>query len=385
MCWVCTSRRDDTSSLRFARASTLRFLASPSEPAGVFYGLDDAQWEAGEAFLQRWPTVDIHAHPGRFFLPSADVRPAGMEDFGEPYVAEAVDDMRAGGVSAVAFATVADSVILGLRPIGLGPVRDFRPGEAIADHEVQMRRLDELVAAHGLPLAISAADVRDAFARGKVACIKTVEGGDFIEDRLERLAEARERGVRAITLIHYRSNQIGDTQTDPDVHGGLTALGREIVSEMNHLDVLIDLSHATYATTLQAVRASRQPMLLSHSNIALQAQHPRLVSPDHARVVTEAGGLIGAAPAGFAGERTFGDYIDRLLRMIDIVGPNHIAIGTDMDFTFRPVFTSYRDWAALPATLLARGFAEEEVAKVLGGNYLRIFDGARRTNSGNLH
>ena len=89
--------------------------------------------------------------------------------------------------------------------------------------------------------------------------------------------------------------------------------------------------------------------------------------------MTERGGIVGAVPAGFGGQERFTDYVDTLMRMIDLLGIDHVAIGTDMDFTFRPVFTSYRDWAAIPASLLARGLKADEVAKLIGGNFLRVF------------
>lgn len=115
-----------------------------------------------------------------------------------------------------------------------------------------------------------------------------------------------------------------------------------------------------------------QPMVLSHSNIASTGgSHPRLVSPNIARLIAQTGGLIGCVPAGFA-QSSLDDYVDTIFRTIDTIGIDHVAIGTDMDFTYRSVLPSYRDWPALAGTLLARGLAEHEAAKVMGGNAIRI-------------
>jgi membrane dipeptidase len=89
-------------------------------------------------------------------------------------------------------------------------------------------------------------------------------------------------------------------------------------------------------------------------------------------VVTEAGGLIGALPAG-AGETRFVDYVDTIFRAVDDLGIDHVGVGTDMDFTFKAVLDDYRDWPLVPAALLARGMGSSEVAKVMGGNFLRLF------------
>jgi Membrane dipeptidase (Peptidase family M19) len=84
------------------------------------------------------------------------------------------------------------------------------------------------------------------------------------------------------------------------------------------------------------------------------------------------GGIIGSWPSGL-GLSSFADYIDAILRLVDAAGIDHTAIGTDMDANFKPVLRSYRDWSLIPAALLARGMREDEVAKVMGGNFMRIF------------
>jgi membrane dipeptidase len=92
-------------------------------------------------------------------------------------------------------------------------------------------------------------------------------------------------------------------------------------------------------------------------------------------LVAGAGGVIGAWPCGF-GLETFADYIDAIRRLTDAVGIDHVAIGTDMDANYKPVFRNYGDWALIPAALLARGMHEPEVAKIVGDNLLRVLRSA---------
>jgi membrane dipeptidase len=185
--------------------------------------------------------------------------------------------------------------------------------------------------------------------------------------------EAFRHGVRAVTLVHYHVNQIGDIQTEAPVHNGLTALGKSIVNEMNRTGIIIDLAHATFAVTRDVLSVSGEPIMISHTNIATaSASHPRLISIEHAKLVASAGGIIGSWPSGM-GQTSFSDYIDSIQRLVDTVGIDHAAIGTDMDANFKPVLRSYRDWSLIPAALLARGMHDEEVAKIMGGNFLRVF------------
>lgn len=283
-----------------------------------------------------------------------------------------VDEMRAGGLAAVMFATVADLPVLGRTQRGMSAVRNFEPDEAFSDYLRQVRAAGVAFRRAKLPLARSGTEIAAAHGDGLVSGLLSIEGGDFIENRLDRIDQAATRGVRSITLVHYRTNQIGDTQTEAPVHGGLTRLGRETIRAMEAAGVLVDLSHASYDTVRQATSIATRPMLLSHSNItAAGGTHPRLISLEHARQVTGTGGLVGCVPAGF-GQASFDDYVDTIFRAVDQLGIDHVAIGTDMDFTYHSVMPSYLAWPVLAGALLERGMSEAETAKVMGSNVMRI-------------
>jgi len=336
--------------------------------------LSAEQRAAGVAFLKRHASVDTHSHPGRFFLRQLPEQTPTTRAFGEAFEERAIADLTAGNVSATLFCAVADMRLLEMTAAqGLRAARDWSPGEAYADYQRQLVLLKALLANHALTSGLTSADIEAAHRHHATAAVFAVEGGDFIEDRLDRVDGAFRDGVRAITLVHYHINQIGDIQTEAPVHGGLTALGKAIVAEMNRTGIIIDLAHTTFAVTKDVLAASSKPVIISHTNIATPAlSHPRLISREHAKLVAAAGGVIGSWPSGI-GQTTFSDYIDSIQRLIDTVGVDHVAIGTDMDANFKPVLRSYRDWSLLPAALLARGLRDDEVAKIMGGNFLRIF------------
>ncbi len=320
----------------------------------------------------RW--VDVHAHPGRFFvrgLPAAEPITALL---GAETTERALEDLAAGGVALACFATVADLRVLRVDPArGLCAGRAFEPGEARADHERQLAALDEVTTRAGVARILAPADLEVAQAADQLGILISCEGGDFLEGCLERVAEAYDRGVRSITLVHYRVNELGDIQTESPAHGGLTPFGVSVVREMNRLGMVVDLAHATFDVTKQVLDVSSHPVMISHSHLASSGDaHPRLLSREHALAVAERGGLVGAWPAGVA-LASFDDFIDEILRMVDVLGVEHVAIGTDMDANYRPVVQSYRQFPDIATALAARGVGSGEVANILGGNFFRLF------------
>ncbi len=318
--------------------------------------------------------VDVHAHAGRCFLAGLDGAAPLAGALGSADIPRALLEAREAGMAAVTLATVGDLGVLAPHPDkGLYASRAFAPGEARAGHQRQLDGISRAIDALGAPLAMAAADIERAAAQAQTAVLLTCEGGDFLEGDLAALADARARGVSSLTLVHYRVNEIGDVQTEDPVHGGLSAFGREVVTECNRLGMIVDCAHATFETTIAALERSADPIMISHSHLDHAGRHhPRLLSTAHARAVASAGGLIGAWPSGVT-STGLGDFVDEIVRLADLVGIDHVAIGTDLDANYRPVLASYADYALLPEMLARRGLGSAETAKVLGGNFLRLF------------
>ncbi len=321
----------------------------------------------------RSPRVDVHAHPGRCFLggiPEADPARTVLGS------AEAVAGFRRAedaGMAAVSFATVADLRVLQLVGSRFAAAREFAPGEAYADHQRQLEAILDVARQVDATVVSGADDILRLHRTGQTGLLVTCEGADFIEDgadadAFERVHEAHAAGVRSITIVHYRQNRYGDLQTEPPFHHGLSAAGRQLVAVMNDLGMIVDLAHASFETTVDAVGVSRHPVMISHSHLAgPRSDHPRLVTDEHARAVSDAGGLIGAWPSGVVSE-TLDDFIDEVVRLVELVGVEHVAIGTDLDANFRPVLTEYGQFDDLDSGLAARGLGAEDIDRVLGGN-----------------
>jgi membrane dipeptidase len=347
-----------------------------AQSGGSGLKLTDAQVAAGRAFLAKHPSVDVHAHPGRFFLRDYAGANATAKAMGPPFEAKALKAMADGKISAALFNCVADAVLLEqTKTGGMAAAREFQPGEAWAEYRRQTGVLKAMVARHEAAAGLTPAEIEAARKAGRVAAVFAIEGGDFIESRMERVHQAYADGVRSITIVHYHPNQIGDPQTEAPRFPGLTDVGKDVVREMNRAGIIVDLAHASFGVTRDAVGISTRPMMISHTNLKRpDVDHPRLVSVEHARLVTEHGGIVGSVPSGI-GQKTVADWITSILRLVDAVGVDHVAIGTDMDANYLPVFADYAQWPLIPAALLAHGMHEAEVAKIMGGNFLRLMGG----------
>ena len=292
-----------------------------------------------------------------------------VTSLGAASVTGAVQAARAAGVTALTLATVSDVVVLRLDPVtGLRAHRDFSPGEAYADHLRQLEGIGQAVAAAGAEVATSAAEVDRATRDGRTVVLLGCEGGDFLDGDLRRLDEARAAGVTVLTLLHYRPSEIGDVQTEPPTHGGLTRFGRAVVAECNRLGIVIDCAHASFDTTMDVLEASDQPVIISHGQLAYPGTaHPRLLTTRHAAAVASAGGLIGAWPAGLT-SRSLADFGTEIIRLTDVVGPGHVAIGTDLDGNYQPVLTSYHQLTDLARLLHDHGLPAAHIRQILGSN-----------------
>jgi membrane dipeptidase len=291
---------------------------------------------------------------------------------GDESVRRTVDDMQVGHMWGGFFTVIADSILLELGPDGISVNRDFEPGEAWALYKKQMSDLKELLSTMPAVEAHVAEDVELLHAEGRVAAFIGCEGGHCLEGQIEHLEEMSDDGVLLLQLVHYAMNDIGDLQTLEPVYNGLSSFGRDVIREMDRLGMIIDVAHASFETVVNVAETSKNPMVLSHSQLKTDTkQHPRLIEPDHAKVIAETGGIIGMWPSGF-GNDTMQDFVDNTMRLIDLIGIEHVGLGTDMDGNYKPVFDTYRQLPEWVAGLLEFGLSDEELARVVGGNALRV-------------
>jgi membrane dipeptidase len=325
---------------------------------------------AAERIVQGTVSVDLHSHPG-------------LQPTSRRTVDQQLAQLGQGHVTACVFTVSTDRPVLGIVPgREIYATRTPEPGELYTYTYATLEPLFSRFESGGLMHVKTAADLDAAAAAGRRGAIVATEGGDFLEGRLERVQEAYDRGIRSIQLVHYRVNELGDIQTAAAVHNGLTPFGREVVREMNRLGMLVDLAHAHESGVRAAVDVSTNPMMISHTNLQNRSGWRRFVTAEHARLVTTHGGIIGAMPIAVGIDGMSG-YIDEILRLIDAVGIDHVAIGTDMNGVLPPyiIFDDYAEWPSIGASLLARGVRADELGKVLGGNFRRVFQAVTAAQS----
>ena len=314
--------------------------------------------------LRKSISVDVHTHGGKTGITSQ-----------APPNDDLANAMRAGSLAVACLADVPDGPVLGRNTEGvLAALRTPEPGELYRHHLERLAWMDEMVANHGLRRALSAADLEAAHNAGQPAIIADVEGLDFLETKIERLEEAHQRGIRHLQLVHYTPNDIGDFQTGAITHQGLTAFGAEVIRACHRLGFVCDVAHATEDMVKQAVKIATKPLLLSHTALSgSRAMGPtpltgRQISPDHARAIAETGGSIGI----WHFFPSLDKYVDGLKEMAEIIGVDHVSIGTDQHVTPGSL-PDYAQWVHLVAAMLRGGFTPEEAGKIAGGNYMRIF------------
>jgi len=304
------------------------------------------------------------------------------------------------------------------------PAETARTGDAAHQTLEQIERVHGLVRRYSddLELAATADDVVRIHRAGRIASLLGIEGGYSIEGSLPLLSTYHRLGVRYMTLTHADTTEWADSATDEPRHGGLTAFGEEVVREMNRLGMLVDLSHVSVETMEDALRVSRAPVIFSHSSAHAIAEHARNVPDDVLRRVKENGGVVminffsgfvvpesartmaamfdvrrelrarhaddadyEAAVAAWQEQNpiepgTLEDVLRHIDHVAEVAGIDHVGLGSDYDGV--PVLPEgLEDVSAYPAItrgLVARGYSDEDVRKVLGENVLRVLRGAEK-------
>jgi len=328
--------------------------------------LDVARSEnTAEADARRTPTIDLHSHAGR-------VIPSRTSGFGRPFEPVA-GQMRAGGMDIICLATVADTPVTRVERGMVRAWREPEPGELYAWFLQAQARAHALIEREGLGVVTDTPGL--AAAVGKPSVIISSEGADFLDERIERVDQAYDEfGLRHLQLTHYRVNSLGDIQTVPAVHGGLTDFGRQVVRRCNERGIVVDVAHAPIETVRGVVETATRPLVLSHTSLSRSPPpFSRLISPEHAKLIAETDGVIGIWPP--AGRfPTIAALAGGIRDMVDVVGVAHVGLGTDMlGLTGPSVFDTYAKLPALSAAVAHDGFQPDVIAALPGGNYARVF------------
>jgi membrane dipeptidase len=299
-------------------------------------------------------TVDFHSHAWR------------RSDF--------ATDLRRSGLNLVVMVATSDRLLLNRdsgRQRALGTVA---PGALYANTTEQLAVIQQAVEREDFIAIRAPADAQRARDAGKPGVLLGCEGADVLEGNLERLQELHAAGVRLMQLVHYRVNELGDIQTEDAVHNGLTPFGADVVRTCNRLGILVDVAHATFEATQQAAKTTTRPLLLSHTFLRDRPRrYTRGILREHALAVKETGGVVGVVPFPSAFP-TLQDYTEGIARMVDAVGVNHVGIGGDLaGIRGGPPYRRFEQFPEVVQMLQSRGFSSEDVAKITGGNFMRLF------------
>lgn len=264
-------------------------------------------------------------------------------------------------------------------------------GNALLQTLAQIQLVRDMVRRYpeSFELATTAADVERIAASGKVASLMGVEGGHSIENSLQVLRQFHDLGVRYLTLTHTRSLDWADSCADEPRCHGLSPFGEEVVREMNRLGMVVDLSHVSVETMQAALRATRAPVMFSHSSARALCDVPRNVPDDVLRLLPANGGVVLinfnsgfiAPTAELARDKkargTLGDVVDHIEHVINVAGIDHVGLGSDFDgVTSLPVgLEDVSCYPAITQELLNRGYNRAAIHKILGGNMLRVLGG----------
>ncbi len=284
-------------------------------------------------------------------------------------------------------------------------------GEAYERFLNGLDAMDKVLETNQMKRVLTFSDLKKAHQLGVPTVIQSVEGGHFLEGKIERLTIAYERGLRQLGLLHDNdaSVPLGDIYTNPAQWGGLSDFGKTVVKECNRLGILLDLTHCSDEAINMALQLSTKPVVVSHTSLNTQLGQnptmakmmtPRLIRKEQARMIADAGGVIGIW-------RHLTDtplaYAQNIKAMVDVVGIDHVCLGTDTKLT--PAYRSPNANQNRPnnnqkrfgertneiwetqtkgyfytvvEALLALGFKERDIIKIGGGNFCRVFDKATK-------
>ena len=366
--------------------------------------------------------VDTHADtPQRFLDQNFDIGSTDSKDIGHI----SLDKVREGNLGAEFFSIWVEPSFKGQYAHRALDLIDSVYEQAARHHDRMM-------------MAFSTDDIQRAHEQKALAALLGIEGGHAIENDLRLLREFYRLGVRYMTLTWSNTNEWADSSGDSDDpkvrhHNGLTAFGKEVVVEMNRLGMMVDISHVSDKTFYDTVALSKAPIIASHSSARALTNHPRNLTDDMLRALARNNGVVqvnffsgfvdedfrrvfdastkerDAAVAAFVERRkaegklaTYVEYewierawaariprppfkslIDQIDHIAKVAGVDHVGLGSDFDGVSGATPAGMDSAADLPKItqgLLDRGYSPGDIAKILGGNLMRVFRDVERVS-----
>ena len=233
-------------------------------------------------------------------------------------------------------------------------------------------------------IARTPADLWQNKREGRKSIMLGIENGLALEGKLENLQHFADRGIVYMTLCHNGDNDICDSASKTqNTHGGVSAFGEQVIREMNRLGILVDMSHAGEKSFYDALDISKKPIVCSHSSARALCDHPRNLTDDQMRALAAKGGVAQTTIYhGFLrkdGEATIVDVIAHLEHAIQVMGIDHVGLGTDFDGDGGvPGLADSSELIHFTRQLLRKRYSDEDIQKIWGGNFLRVMAEAQK-------
>ena len=240
-------------------------------------------------------------------------------------------------------------------------------------------QIEDIVANNSryISIARTPADLYADKRQGRKSIMFAIENGLALEHDLANVKRFAQRGVVYITLCHNGDNDICDSARGCNTHEGVSQFGEQVIREMNHQGIMVDLSHAAEKSFYDALEISETPIVCSHSNCRALCDHPRNLTDDQLRALAARGGVAHTTLyGGFLrqhGEARILDAISHLEHAIEVMGIDHVGLGTDFDGDggVRGLANS-SELINFTLELLRRKYSERDIRKIWGGNWLRV-------------
>ncbi len=244
-----------------------------------------------------------------------------------------------------------------------------------------LTQIEEMAAANctAVDIAYTPADIARLKRAGKKAIMLGIENGYAIGKDISQLEHFAKRGIVYMTLCHNGDNDICDSARGNAEHGGLSQFGEKVVQEMNRLGIMVDMSHAAESSFYDALEVSQKPIVCSHSSARALCNHPRNLTDEQMKALAQKGGVAQVTMYnGFLrtdGQATILDAVEHLNHMVNIMGIEHVGIGTDFDGDGGvPGMANASEIINFTRRLLRERYSEEQIQMIWGGNFLRVME-----------
>ena len=233
-------------------------------------------------------------------------------------------------------------------------------------------------------LATSVNEIEKLVHEGKSVGVPTIEGAYSLEEynAIELLHQYYDLGIRVVGLCWSNSNSLGEGVNERYVdgtpsEGGLTELGAKVVKEMNKMGMVVDVSHMNEETFWDVIEVAEAPIMASHSNVMGLYSHPRNLTDEQIIAIANTGGIVQqnfyAGYLGPTGDRDLKKLVDHIEYVIDLVGIDHVGLGSDFDGGGMPVdLPNASFYYRITEELVERGYKKSEIEQILGKNTLRV-------------